>query len=62
MGKGFLVIGGLNVDNGDDYDNSLFQLQCEKLECTWTLMEQKLGVGNFGFVAVFVPNSELNCY
>ncbi len=59
-GKSFLFIGGFNNDKQLQED-SIYRLQCFKLECFWKKLDQKLQVRRELHLVAFLSDSLINC-
>ena len=58
------VTGDLFVMGGDSPDGiqkSIYRLSCSSGECAWTSLKQELKVARYGFVAIPVMDSIVNC-
>jgi hypothetical protein len=55
-GTGVVLIGGSGGSSKD-----LYELKCLSSSCNWSLMEQKLSVDRWFPVAMYVPDSFVNC-
>jgi hypothetical protein len=54
-GTGVVLIGGSATSK------YLYELKCLSSSCNWSLMEQKLSVDRWFPVAMYVPDSFVNC-
>jgi hypothetical protein len=54
-GTGVVLIGGKNSHK------DIYELKCSSTVCNWSRMEQKLSVERFGHVAMYVPDSFVDC-